>query len=224
MASTRTELNRDFEPVQAANAAPSGFDPARDLPAGFIEFLLPLHRAFTPRQRDLIGRRVAALEASHDGHLPNYLPPSRATHESWRIELARMVPGPAQSNDRPRRRRRTRRENAELRRSRRDARPGRFHGQHLAAPDARNHKHPFRSPRRTQLFRPQAQLAPSQLKPSNTVISLRPRGLHLRQTRVLNGERLPASLFDVALIAFQVNSRRAEAPAHLLHSEIRICR
>ena len=62
-------MSRDLEPVQAVNAAPSGFDPARDLPAGFIEFLLPLHRAFTPRQRDLIARRVAALEASLDGHL-----------------------------------------------------------------------------------------------------------------------------------------------------------
>src|SRR6202007_707011 len=56
MASTRTDLSPNLEPVQAMNAAPSGFDPARELPTGFIEFLLPLHRAFTPRQRDLIGR------------------------------------------------------------------------------------------------------------------------------------------------------------------------
>ena len=87
MASTRTELSPDLEPVQAVNAAPSGFDPGRELPAGFIEFLLPLHRAFTPRQRDLIGRRTSSLEAALNGHLPNYLPPSRATHESWHIEL-----------------------------------------------------------------------------------------------------------------------------------------
>ena len=62
MASTRTNLSSDLEPIQARNAAPSGFDPARELPAGFIEFLLPLHRAFTPRQRDLIARRRAALD------------------------------------------------------------------------------------------------------------------------------------------------------------------
>src|SRR6202034_423365 len=87
MASTRTELSADLEPVQAVNTAPSGFDPARDLPAGFIEFLLPLHRAFTPRQRDLVSRRAAALEASHKGHLPDYLPASRATQDTWNIEL-----------------------------------------------------------------------------------------------------------------------------------------
>src|SRR5271155_4568332 len=87
MASTRTELSPDLERVQAINTAPSGFDPTRDLPAGFIEFLLPLHRAFTPRQRDLIGSRAAALQASHRGQLPNYLPPSHATQDAWRIEL-----------------------------------------------------------------------------------------------------------------------------------------
>src|SRR5580658_5810893 len=87
MASTRTNLSPDLEPVQATNAAPSGFDPARELPAGFIEFLLPLHRAFTPRQRDLIARRAAALDASLIGQLPNYLPPSSATHDAWQIEL-----------------------------------------------------------------------------------------------------------------------------------------
>jgi len=37
------------------------------------------------------------------------------------------------------------------------------------------------------------------------VISLRPRGLHLRQARILEGEKVCASLFDVALIAFQVD-------------------
>src|ERR1700690_1297596 len=87
MASTRTELSPDLEPVQAVNAAPDGFDPARELPAGFIEFLLPLHRAFTPRQRDLIGSRAAALQASHRGQLPSYLPPSHATQDAWPIEL-----------------------------------------------------------------------------------------------------------------------------------------
>jgi malate synthase len=87
MASTRTELSPDLEPVQAINTAPSGFDPARDLPVGFIEFLLPFHRAFSPRQRDLIGRRAAALAASHDGQLPDYLPASRATTDAWQIEL-----------------------------------------------------------------------------------------------------------------------------------------
>ena len=43
------------------------------------------------------------------------------------------------------------------------------------------------------------------IAPSKTVIFTRPRGLHLHQAGVLPGELLPASLFDVALVAFQVD-------------------
>ena len=78
MSSLRTQMELLPAPVQAMNSAPAGFDPARDLPEGFLEFLLPLHRSFTPRQRDLIEKRSAALAASHEGRLPNYLPPSPA--------------------------------------------------------------------------------------------------------------------------------------------------
>jgi hypothetical protein len=33
------------------NTAPSDFDPARDLPEGFLDFVLPLHHELTPRQQ-----------------------------------------------------------------------------------------------------------------------------------------------------------------------------
>ena len=32
------------------NSAPPGFDPARDLPPGLLDFLTPLHREFTPEE------------------------------------------------------------------------------------------------------------------------------------------------------------------------------
>ncbi len=74
-------------PVQGMNSAPAGFDAARDLPKGFLEFLRPLDRAFTARQRELVKKRAAALVAAHQGKLPNYLPASAATQENWKIEL-----------------------------------------------------------------------------------------------------------------------------------------
>jgi malate synthase len=40
---------------------------------------------------------------------------------------------------------------------------------------------------------------------SATVIFTRPRGLHIHQAGVLPGELLPASLFDVAMVAYQVD-------------------
>src|SRR5882762_1528416 len=69
------------------NQAPPDLDPSRDLARGFYEFLLPLHRAFTPRQQQLAARRRQVLGEAHRGHLPGYLPPSEATTGSWKVAL-----------------------------------------------------------------------------------------------------------------------------------------
>ena len=42
------------------NTAPLDFDPHRDLPEGFYDFYLPLHREFTPRRDELVARRAQA--------------------------------------------------------------------------------------------------------------------------------------------------------------------
>ena len=69
------------------NCPPAGFRPDRDLPHGFLDFYLPLHRAFTARQQALAMRRQEVLMAAHEGQLPGYLPASDATRLEWRIEL-----------------------------------------------------------------------------------------------------------------------------------------
>ncbi|PYY16353.1 MAG: hypothetical protein DMG60_15340 [Acidobacteria bacterium] len=69
------------------NSAPQNFDPKRDLPPGFLEFFIPLHQRFTPRQRDLIAKRKRVLADAHGGKLPNHLPPSEATTGKWSITL-----------------------------------------------------------------------------------------------------------------------------------------
>jgi malate synthase len=43
---------------------------------------------------------------------------------------------------------------------------------------------------------------------SKTVILTRPRGLHLEQAGVIKGERMAAALFDVAMVAYQVDPSR----------------
>src|SRR6202048_97564 len=92
--------------VVLVNSAPPDFDPARNLPQGFLEFLAPLHAALTLRQRALLARREYALAEAHAGKLPDYLPPSVATTNSWRIELPawcadqrNQMPGPADDAD-----------------------------------------------------------------------------------------------------------------------------
>ena len=69
------------------NSAPASLDARRQLPGGFFDFLLSLHREFTPRQQALVARRAEALADAHLGRLPQFLPPSEATTGDWRIEL-----------------------------------------------------------------------------------------------------------------------------------------
>ena len=93
MATATAKLNSATAPlpfanrVVSVNAVPEEFDLESGLPAGFLEFLAPLHAALTFRQRALIARRESALTDAHAGKLPNYLPPSVATTNSWKIEL-----------------------------------------------------------------------------------------------------------------------------------------
>ncbi len=51
-----------------------------------------------------------------------------------------------------------------------------------------------------------------EIRPSKTVILLRPRGLHLHQAGIIAGELLPAPLLDAALIAFQVRTEELSHP------------
>ena len=73
--------------TQRLNCPPPGFDPARELPGGFLEFLLPLQREFTPRQKTLVAKRAEALSRAHRGQLPQYLPPSPVTTGEWKTEM-----------------------------------------------------------------------------------------------------------------------------------------
>src|SRR5580700_3961402 len=189
MASARSQLNFASDPVQVMNAASAGFDPARGLPQGFLEFLLPFHRAFTPRQRDLVGRRASMVEAAHQGQLPNYLRPSPAMQESWHIELPEwcqdqrnQMTGPA--------------DDAELVvKMLNSGAPGVM----LDLEDSMANTWPHLMQGITNIlaalrgglnYFDRKRNSTVTIKPSNTVISLRPRGLHLRQARVLNGEIL----------------------------------
>src|SRR5271156_5474892 len=72
---------------QYMNYAPAGLNPHKDLPRGFFEFLVPLHQQFTPRQQEFVAKRAEALQSSHRGHPPNYLPASEATTSDWQIKL-----------------------------------------------------------------------------------------------------------------------------------------
>jgi malate synthase len=197
--------------VVPVNSAPADFDPARDLPAGFLEFLAPLHAALTLRQRALIHRREYALVEAHAGKLPNYLPPSVATTNSWRVELPdwcadqrNQMTGPADDPEL-------------VVKMLNSGAPGVMLD--LEDSTANTWEHLARgvhnilealAARLTYFDRKRNKSV--SIQPSKTVIFTRPRGLHLHQAGVFPGELLPAPLFDVALVAFQADFSALKHP------------
>jgi malate synthase len=211
MASMQPQKSHSHELIMATNSAPAGFDAARDLPKGFVEFLLPLHREFTPRQQQLLEKQVATLAASQQGQLPNYLPPSAATRENWQIALPdwcqdqrNQMTGPADDADM-------------VVKMLNSGAPGVM----LDIEDSMANFWPhlmlgiknILSALRGELsYYDKKRDRTVTIQPSKTVYILRPRGLHLHQAGVLAGETMAASLFDVAMLAFQVNPAEIKHP------------
>src|SRR6478672_3045337 len=69
------------------NTPPQDFLPQRDLREGFLEFLAPLHRNFSPRRTHLAEERRMVLRDSHSGAKPVHRYPGPAVRNGWRIEL-----------------------------------------------------------------------------------------------------------------------------------------
>jgi malate synthase len=193
-------------------SAPPGFDPERGLPAGFWSFYLPLHAAFTPRQQALRAKRAEALAAAHAGRLPDHLPPSPATTGEWSIELPswcadqrNQMTGPA--------------DDAELVvKMLNSGAPGVM----LDLEDSMANQWPnlmtgvanilaALEGRLTYEDRKRARTVG--ITPSATVTWSRVRGLHLSQAGLFaDGSLTSASLFDLALIAYQVEPERLRHP------------
>jgi len=175
------------------NQAPPELDPTRDLPRGFYDFLLPLHQAFTPRQRELAARRRRVLDAAHRGQLPDYLPASEATTGSWKVSLPgwcqdqrNQMTGPA--------------DDAELVvKMLNSGAPGVMLDLEDSVANAwpninqgvRNIIAALRGDLTYQDRKRDRQVA---INDSKTVILTRPRGLHLEQAGVIKGERVAAAL------------------------------
>jgi len=211
MASMHGHTGQATAPIMPMNSAPARFDAARDLPKGFVEFLLPLHREFTPRQRQLLEKQAGALAASHQGRLPDYLPTSAATQENWQVALPEwcqdqrnQMTGPGDEEDMV-----VKMLNSgapgvmlDLEDSLANSWPHLMLGVKNILSALRGELSYFDKKRDRQVS----------IQPSKTVIIIRPRGLHLHQAGVLGSEILSASLFDIALLAFQINAAEMKHP------------
>src|SRR5947208_1142636 len=193
------------------NQAPSDLDPARDLPRGFYDFLTPLHRAFTPRQQELAASRRRVLEGAHGGKLPDYLGPSEATTGSWKVSLPgwcqdqrNQMTGPGDDGEL-------------VVKMLNSGAPGVM----LDLEDSVANAWPnivqaieniIAALRGELTYQDKKRNREVGINESKTVILTRPRGLHLEQAGVIKGERMAAALFDVAIVAYQVDPSRLKHP------------
>jgi len=193
------------------NTAPDGFDPRHDLPEGFWEFFEPLHREFTPRQQELVRRRHEVLRASLEGQKPAHHFPSEAVRNGWRINLPEwcqdqrnQMTGPA--------------DDAELCvKMLNSGAPGVMLDLEDSCANEWSHlqvgvENVLACLRGMLTYYDKKRDRMVGIKPSDTVVFTRARGLHLNQAGLLpDGALVAASLFDVARVFYAVD------PAELKH-------
>lgn len=193
------------------NSAPPGFDPAKGLPAGFMNLILPLHRELTPRQQKLIVRRAEALANSERGIKPEHLESSEAINTKWLINLPgwcadqrNQMTGPA--------------DDAELVvKMLNSGAPGVM----LDLEDSIANYWPnlmtgieniWAALQGTLTYFDSKRNETVAIKESETVIITRPRGLHISQAGIIKDEIMSASLFDVAMIFYGVDVKSLRHP------------
>ena len=193
------------------NTAPAGFDPRREFPDGFLNFLAPLHKRFTPWQQELITKRRQALRAAHNGQLPHHLSRSDSTKSEWRIELPEwcrdqrnQMTGPA--------------DEAELVvKMLNSGAPGVMLDLEDSTVNEWDHQQlgleNILAALRGQLtYQDKKRDREVGINSSQTVIWLRVRGLHLNQAGIANGDIMSASLFDVAQLVYHVSPDELKHP------------
>ena len=191
------------------NYAPAGAS-ERELPAGFLRFFIPLHGKFAERHGALVVARRAALEESMRGDKPSHLPPSAATRDEWRVELPawcedqrNQMTGPADDAELVVKMLNSGAPGVML--DLEDSTVNEWEHQRLGVENI------LQALRGTLTYRDAKRDSVVGIKPGKTVIWIRPRGLHLHQGGVADGE-CSASLFDVARIVFAVDPSELKHP------------
>ena len=177
----------------------------------FLAFYRPLHERFTARQRELAAKRHQALVEAHRGNLPDHLSPSDATEGDWRIELPdwcedqrNQMTGPADDGDLV-----VKMLNSGAPRVMLDLEDSMVSQKRHMVDGVANILHALDG---SLSYYDKKRERAVPIKESSTVIFSRPRGLHMDQDGVIDGETTSASLIDVALIAFHADPSRLKHP------------
>src|SRR5437867_1845536 len=192
------------------NSPPAGFDSRRDLPEGFLQFLSPLHQRFSPWQENLLEERRRVLAESQQGNKPAHRFPGPAVRNGWKIELPEwcqdqrnQMTGPADDAELVVKMLNSGAPGVML--DLEDSTVNDWEHQRLGVEDV------LQALRGTLTYFDKKRDKVTGIKPSPTVIWIRPRGLHIHQGGIFPNELTSASLFDVASIVYRVE------PAELKH-------
>lgn len=197
--------------IPPMNTAPDGFSMTKELPSGFAAFYQPLHDAFNARQQQIIADRRAVLQASLEGNRPRYLGLSDAGGPwavrvpDWCADQRNQMTGPA--------------DDVELVvKMLNSGAPGVMIDLEDSMANVFSHtlkgignavaayygELTYADPKRANAIVGIA-------KDSPTVLWTRVRGLHLSQAGLYKGTT-PASLFDLALLAYRLDFSRLKHP------------
>jgi malate synthase len=193
------------------NHPPAGFSAEHDLAPGFTKFLAPLHERFAPWQQTLIADRRRALEEAHAGRQPAHLYPSSQVRNGWRIEMPDWCPdqrnqmtGPADEAELVVKMLNSGAPGVML--DLEDSMVNEWEHQRLGVENilsALRGALTYFDTKRDKLV---------SIKPSSTVIWIRPRGLHMQQGGIIGHAMTPASLFDVASIVYRIDPGELRHP------------
>ncbi len=192
------------------NRPPVTFDPALELPEGFLDFLTPLHRRFAPGQRALLEERRQILAEAQQGEKPTHRFPGDAVRRGWRIELPEwcqdqrnQMTGPADDADLVVKMLNSGAPGVML--DLEDSMVNEWEYQRIGVENV------LQALRGTLTYFDRKRDKLVGIEPKPTVIWIRPRGLHIQQAGIFGEEMTSASLFDVASIVYRVD------PAELKH-------
>jgi malate synthase len=192
------------------NCPPAGFDPKGDLPEGFLQFLAPLHERFTPWQESLTEARRRVLLDSQHGDKPVHCFPGPVVRNGWKIELPEwcqdqrnQMTGPADDAELVVKMLNSGAPGVML--DLEDSTANEWEHQRLGVENI------LQALRGTLTYFDKKRDKVTGIKPSSTVIWIRPRGLHIHQGGIFGNELTSASLFDVASIVYRID------PADLKH-------
>lgn len=182
-----------------------------ELPHGFLEFYLPLHKAFADLQKTFVKLRAHNLVSAHRRDLPDYAEKLCRIDDDWKnilpdwcLDQRNQMTGPADDAELV-----VKMLNSgapgvmiDLEDSEANTWPHLRKGIQNAVAALHGELTYFDKKRGQKIS----------IKESKTVRIVRVRGLHMHQAGVISGELTPASLFDLAMVVYQLDAVRMSHP------------